>query len=54
MNFLQDLADELHTLAIKHHAQDILDDMPVMNESDLMGSLNHLRRIDEETNSVGC
>jgi len=47
MNFPKDLADELQRLAIKHHFQDILDDLPVMNEADLMGTLNFLRRIDE-------
>ncbi len=52
MKFPDDLANELMELAIKHLAQDILDDMPVMNESDLMGALYHLRRIDEDTNSV--
>ena len=39
--FPKPLADEFETLAIKHHAQDILDDLPVMNEADLMGVLNH-------------
>jgi len=53
MNFPKDLADELYGLAIKHHAQDILDDMPVMNESELMGSLNYLRRIDADSDHAG-
>jgi len=48
-----DLADELAALAIKHHAQDILDDMPAMNEPDLIGALNYLRRIDMEWNWNG-
>ena len=53
MNFPKDLADELHGLAIKHHAQDILDDLPAMNESELMGTLNYLRRIDAESELAG-
>lgn len=53
-NFSKDLANELIQLAIKHHAQDILDDVPVMNESELMGTLNYLHRIDYECNSDEC
>jgi len=52
-NFPKDLAEELIQLAIKHLYQDILDDLHTMNEADLMGSLNHLRRIDEESDSAG-
>jgi hypothetical protein len=51
--FHKHLADELTSLAIKHHAQDILDDMSVMNESELMGSLNYLRRIDADSDHSG-
>ena len=46
--------DELYGLAIKHHFQDILDDIPVMNATELMGVLNFLRRIDKESISEGC
>ena len=46
--FPQELANELYGLAIKHHAQDILDDLPVMNESELLLVLNYLRRIDRD------
>ena len=53
MNFPKDLADELQRLAIKHHAQDVLDDLPAMNESELMGVLNYLRRIDTEADQAG-
>jgi hypothetical protein len=52
-HFPKHLADELTSLAIKHHAQDILDDMPVMNESELMGALNYLRRIDADSDHAG-
>jgi len=51
--FPKSLADELTSLAIKHHAQDSLDDLPVMNEADLMGVLNYLRRIDTESDLAG-
>jgi len=44
-------SDELYGLAIKHHFQDILDDIPVMNASELMGVLSFLRSIDNECNS---
>jgi len=37
--FPKSLTDELTSLAIKHHAQDILDDLPVMNEADLYGRI---------------
>ena len=47
-------SDELYGLAIKHHFQDILDDIPVMNASELMGVLSFLRRIDKESISEGC
>lgn len=53
-NFSKDLDNQLIQLAIKHHAQDILDDVPVMNESELMGTLNYLHRIDYECNSDEC
>ncbi len=52
--FSRKLADELYELAIKHHAQDILQDIPVMNETELKGVLIYLRRIDNECNSEGC
>ncbi len=52
-HFPKDLAEELEALAIKHHAQDILDDIPVMNEADLMGALNYLRRIATQSDHAG-
>ncbi len=42
----KDLVDELSILAIKCHTPEILNDIPIMNESELMGALNYLRRID--------
>ncbi len=51
--FPKHLAEELEALAIKHHAQDSLNDMPVMNEADLMGALYYLRRIDTESDLAG-
>ena len=54
MTFPEDLMKELVTLATKHHAQDILDDLPSMMESEIFGALNYLRRIDHECNSDGC
>ena len=45
---------ELVALANKHHAQDILQDFPVMNETELKGVFIYLRRIDNEYNSEGC
>lgn len=50
--FSKDLFDELCELVIKHHAQDILDDIPVMVESELFGVLIHLRRIDNHSKSA--
>lgn len=53
MELTKDLLDELMQLATKHHAQDILNDMPVMNEVDLHGALNYLRRLESENPSEG-
>jgi len=53
MIFPEDLMQELVALANKHHAQDILGDIPVMNETELKGVLIYLRRIDNECNSEG-
>ena len=50
----EELMEELVALANKHHAQDILQDIPVMNETELNGVLIYLRRIDNECNSEGC
>ena len=54
MTFSDELMEELIALAYKHHAQDILLDIPVMNETELNGVLIYLRRIDNECNSEGC
>jgi len=54
MIFSEELMEELIALANKHHAQDILQDIPVMNETELNGVLIYLRRIDNECNSEGC
>ena len=50
----KNLVDELSILAIKYHTPEILNDIPILNESELTGALKHLRRIDKECNKEGC
>lgn len=45
------LRNELVNLAVRHDVQHILKLIPDMSEAEIMGSLNHLRRIDEEADS---
>jgi len=51
MTFSEDLMQELVALATKHHAQDILDDLPTMSVIDKQGVLNYLRRIDIDSDT---
>jgi len=52
--FSDDSMQELVALATKHHAQDILDDLPARIEPEFFGALYYLRRIDHECSSEAC
>ena len=51
MTFSEELMEELIALANKHHAQDILHDIPTMSVIDKQGVLNYLRRIDIDSDT---
>jgi len=51
MTFSEELMQESVALATKHHAQDILHDLPTMSVIDKQGVLNYLRRIDIDSDT---